>query len=42
MPGWTAGKEIPKELLDKIFADESITSMGSGKSGAAEGLDVKI
>ena len=42
VPGWTAGKSIPEGLLDKIFADESITSMVSGKSGTTEGLDIKI
>ncbi len=42
VPGWTAGKHIPEGLLDKIFADESITSMVSGKSGTTEGLDIKI
>ena len=42
VPGWTAGKPIPEGLLDKIFADESITSMVSGKSGTTEGLDIKI
>ena len=42
VPGWTAGKPIPEGLLDKIFADESITSMVSGKSGTTESLDIKI
>ena len=42
VPGWTTGKPIPEGLLDKIFADESITSMVSGKSGTTEGLDIKI
>ncbi len=42
VPGWTHGKPIPAGVLDEIFADESITSMVSGKSGTAEGLDVKI
>ena len=42
VPGWTYGKPIPSDVLDEIFADESITSMVSGKSGTAEGLDVKI
>lgn len=42
VPGWTAGKPIQEGLLDKIFADESITSMVSGKSGTTEGLDIKI
>lgn len=42
VPGWTAGKAIPEGLLDEIFAEESITAMVSGKSGAAESLDVKI
>ena len=42
VPGWTAGKPIPEGLLDKIFADESITSMVSGKSGTTEGFDIKI
>ena len=42
VPGWTHGKPIPAGVLDEIFADESITSMVSGKSGMAEGLDMKI
>ncbi len=42
VPGWTHGQPIPSDVLDEIFADESITSMVSGKSGTAEGLDVKI
>ena len=35
VPGWTNGKPIPSDVLDEIFADESITSMVSGKSGTA-------
>lgn len=27
IPGWSAGKPIPKETLDEIFADERITSI---------------
>ena len=42
VPGWTYGKPISSDVLDEIFADESITSMVSGKSGGAAGLDVKI
>ena len=42
VPGWTYGKPIPSDVLDEIFADESITSMVSGKTGTTEGLDVKI
>ncbi len=42
VPGWTHGKPIPSDVLDEIFADESITSMVFGKSGTAEGLDLKI
>nr|WP_296462440.1 DUF3879 family protein [uncultured Acetatifactor sp.] len=42
VPGWTHGNQIPSDVLDEIFADESITSMVSGKSGMAEGLDMKI
>ena len=42
VPGWTNGKPIPSDVLDEIFADESITSMVSGKSAGAKGLDVKI
>lgn len=30
MPGWSAGQQIPKELLDEIFADERITSAVTG------------
>ena len=42
VPGWTHGQPIPSDVLDEIFADESITSMVSGKSGTAEGLDIQI
>ena len=42
VPGWTNGKPIPSDVLDEIFADESITSMVSGKSGTAKGLDIHI
>ena len=42
VPGWTHGKPIPAGVLDEIFADESITSMVSGKSGTVEGVDMKI
>ena len=42
VPGWTAGKPIPEGLLDKIFADENITSMVSDKSSTKEGFDIKI
>lgn len=37
--GWTHGRPIPSDVLDEIFADESITSMVSGE---AKGLDTKI
>lgn len=37
VPGWTHGKPIPSDVLDDIFADESITSMVSGT-----GLDMKV
>lgn len=39
VPGWTYGKPIPSDVLDEIFADESITSMVSGET---KGLDMKI
>ena len=39
VPGWTNGKPIPSDVLDEIFADESITAMVSGE---AKGLDMKI
>ena len=42
VPGWTYGKPIPSDVLDEIFADESITSMVSGKSGTVEGLDIQV
>ena len=42
IPGWTHGKPIPAGVLDEIFADESITSMVSGKSSRTKGLDEKI
>lgn len=41
IPGWQAGNPIPHEMLDKIFADESITSLVYGKSSAAGKFDVK-
>lgn len=44
MPGWRAGQQIPKELLDEIFSDEKITSMVTGDikevlEGSTEGAD---
>ncbi len=27
LPGWIAGQEVPKDILDEIFADEKITSL---------------
>ena len=42
VPGWMPGKPVPAGVLDEIFADESITSMVSGKSGTAERLDIQI
>lgn len=42
VPDWTHGKPIPSDVLDEIFADESITSMVFGKSGMAEGLDIQV
>ena len=42
VPGWTHGQPIPSDVLDEIFADESITSMVSGKSGTAKGLDIQV
>lgn len=42
VPGWTSGQQIPSDVLDEIFADEKITSMVSGKSGAAKGFDIQI
>ena len=42
IPGWTAGKPVPSDVLDEIFADESITSMVPGKSGGTKGIDMQI
>lgn len=42
VPGWTAGKPVSKEVLDEIFADESITSMVSGNAGEEKGFNVMI
>lgn len=42
VPGWTYGKPIPSDVLDEIFADESITSMVSGKSGGTKGIDMQV
>lgn len=36
IPGWQAGNPIPHEMLDEIFADESITSLVYGKSDASQ------
>lgn len=41
VPGWTYGKPIPSDVLDRIFADEGITSMVSGSAVGKTGLDVK-
>lgn len=41
IPGWQAGNPVPHEMLDKIFADESITSLVYGKSGSKSGLDIR-
>ena len=30
LPGWSAGQQIPKDILDEIFADEKITSIVTG------------
>lgn len=30
LPGWSVGQEIPKDILDEIFADEKITSLVTG------------
>ncbi len=40
VPGWTEGNPIPAGLLDEIFADESITSLVTGKTGETKGLDI--
>lgn len=42
VPGWTSGQQIPSDVLDEIFADESITSMVSGKSGGTKGIDMQV
>ena len=42
VPGWTYGRSIPTEVLDRIFADEDIVSMVSGRAAGAAGLDVKV
>ena len=42
VPGWTHGKPIPSDVLDEIFADESITSMVSGKPDGGKGIDVQV
>lgn len=41
MPSWTPGQRIPSEVLDEIFADESITSIMSrySSAGAARNTD---
>ena len=41
VPGWTHGKPIPSDVLDEIFADESITSMVYGNSGGTKGIDIQ-
>ena len=42
MPDWKVGKPVPKELLDKIFSDESITSMLCGNPQKAGRFDIEI
>ncbi len=42
MPGWTNGQRIPSDVLDQIFADESIISMVSGRSGGEKGIDIQV
>lgn len=39
VPNWTSGQQISSDVLDEIFADESITSIVSGKT---KGMDVKV
>lgn len=40
--GWSSGQQIPSDVLDEIFADESITSLISGKSASTQGLDIRV
>jgi hypothetical protein len=35
VPGWTHGKPIPSDVLDEIFADESIMSMHENEGETA-------
>ncbi len=42
IPGWTSGQQIPSKVLDEIFADESVTSLVTGKSAEAGKLNVKV
>lgn len=42
IPSWTWGQHIPSNVLDKIFADESIASIMSGKSGGTKRIDANI
>lgn len=42
MPGWTSGQQIPANVLDEIFADERITSIVSGKTELAKGIDIQV
>lgn len=42
VPGWTYGEPIPSNVLDEIFADESITSMVSGKFEGTKGIDLQV
>ncbi len=41
IPSWTPGQQIPSDVLDEIFADESITSIMSrySSAGAARNTD---
>jgi len=41
MPGWTNGQQIASDVLDEIFADESITSILSIKPSAEKGIDIQ-
>ncbi len=42
MPEWTSGQKIPSDVLDEIFADESITSIVTEKSTGIKELDMEI
>lgn len=42
VPGWTAGKPVPSEVLDEIFSDESITGSLMDSNNSYKGIDKTV